>query len=113
MSIAVILVMWPGPFDQLSSPLPKEAPHEIWLQSARWFSEEKMFEHTHTHTHTHTRTTEVYLSYKLTIEPNGSGELKNNNKKKKKKKNTLVPGVTDIKEDWTGFFKVASHGDKM
>ena len=40
-------------------------------------SEEKMFENVaiHTYIHTHIRTTEAYLSYKLTTEPKGSGEL--------------------------------------
>ena len=31
---------------------------------------------TYTHTHTYPRTTEAYLYYKLTYEPEGSGELK-------------------------------------
>ena len=57
---------------------PKEAPYEIWLQSAQWFQSKKMFENVdiHAHTHTHTLTTETYLYYKLINEPKGSGELK-------------------------------------
>ena len=35
-----------------------------------------MFENVDAHTHTYIRTTEAYLSYKLTTEPKGSGELK-------------------------------------
>ena len=31
MVVAAILVMRPGPFMQTLVPLPKEAPHEIWL----------------------------------------------------------------------------------
>ena len=60
-----------------------ETPYEIWLQSAQWFigpvvSQEKMFENVDTHTHIqkYIRTTEAYLSYKLTTELKGSGELK-------------------------------------
>ena len=34
MGLADILVMWPGPFEQISFPHPMEALHEIWLQSA-------------------------------------------------------------------------------
>ena len=37
MGMAAILVMWPGPFIQLSFPLPKEAPHKIWLWLAKRF----------------------------------------------------------------------------
>ena len=40
--------------------------------------EEKMFEYVdNTHIHTYKWTTEVYLYFKLTNEPKGSGELKN------------------------------------
>ena len=34
MGMAAILVMWPEPFEQASFPHPKEAPRDIWLQSA-------------------------------------------------------------------------------
>ena len=34
MGIVAILVMWPGPFEDASFPHSKEAPHEVWLQSA-------------------------------------------------------------------------------
>ena len=38
MGMAAILVMWPGPFIyKLSFPLPKEAPHKIWLWLAKRF----------------------------------------------------------------------------
>ena len=37
MGMAAILVMWPGPFEQLSFPHPIEAPYEIWLWLAQWF----------------------------------------------------------------------------
>ena len=36
MGIAATFVMRPGPFNKLSLPHPKEAPYEIWLQSALW-----------------------------------------------------------------------------
>ena len=66
MGMAVILVMLPGLFEQTFIPHPKEAAHEIWLQSAQWFQRRclKML--------TYTRTTEAYLHvyYKLR-----SGEL--------------------------------------
>ena len=34
MGIAAILVMWPGPFEQIFVPRPLEAIYEIWLQLA-------------------------------------------------------------------------------
>ena len=37
MGMAAILVMWPGLFEQLSFSYLKEAPHKIWLQSAKKF----------------------------------------------------------------------------
>ena len=55
--------------NKLSFPWPKEAPHEIWLQSAQWFQRRgclKMLTHTHTPTH----------MTELTSEPKGSDELK-------------------------------------
>ena len=82
MSMAAILVMWPGPFE-LSFPVPKEAQFEIWLQSAHLFQRRrclKMLTYIHTymyiHVHTYIRTTEAYIYYKLTNEPKGSDELK-------------------------------------
>ena len=44
----------------------------LWLQSAQWFQRRRCLEML---THTYIRTTEAYLSYKLTTEPKGSGEL--------------------------------------
>ena len=35
--MAVILVIWPGPFEQTFVPHPIEAPYEIWLWFAQWF----------------------------------------------------------------------------
>ena len=37
MGMAAILVMWPGPFEQIFVPHPIEAPYEIWLRLAWWF----------------------------------------------------------------------------
>ena len=37
MGMAAILVMWPGPSEQLSFSYPIEAPYEIWLWLAQWF----------------------------------------------------------------------------
>ena len=39
-------------------------------------SEEKMFENVDNNIHTYRQTTDAYLHYKLTFEPEGSGELK-------------------------------------
>ena len=36
MGMVAILVMRPGPLNNLSFPYPKEAPHEIWFQSPYW-----------------------------------------------------------------------------
>ena len=67
---------------KFSFPYLKEAPYEIWLQSAQWFQKRRGLKmltyNTHTYTHTHIRTIEAYLYYKLTNEPKGSGELKIN-----------------------------------
>ena len=49
--------------NKLSFPHPREAPHEIWLQSAQWFQRRCLKMLTHTDA-------EAYLSYKLTTEPN-------------------------------------------
>ena len=62
MSMAAILVVWPGPFEQLSFPCPKEDPYEIWLWLARWRRCLKIVD-------IRRQTTEAYLSYKLTNEP--------------------------------------------
>ena len=63
---------------QVSFPRPKEAPYEIWLQSAQWFQRRRCLKMlTYTHTPTHIWTTEAYLYYKLTNGSKGSGELKN------------------------------------
>ena len=43
MGMVAILVMWPGPFEQILAPLPMEASHEIWLRSDLWGLKE-MFE---------------------------------------------------------------------
>ena len=37
MSMAAILVMWPGPFIQTLVPLPKDAPYKVWLSLAQGF----------------------------------------------------------------------------
>ena len=34
-TMAAILVMWPGPFIQLSFPLPKDASHGVWPSGFR------------------------------------------------------------------------------
>ena len=69
---------WSCDLDHLNKllfPRPKEALHEIWLQSAV-VSEEKMFENVdNNNIHTFRQTTEAYLYYKLTYETKGSGEL--------------------------------------
>ena len=58
--------------NKISVPSPMEAPHEIWLQSAQWFQKRRGLKMlTHTYIHTDDRG----LSYKLTTEPKGSGEL--------------------------------------
>ena len=66
--------------NKLSFPRPKETPHEIWLQTVQWFQRRRCLKMLTTHTHTYIRTTEAYLSYKLTTEPKGSGELKKQSK---------------------------------
>ena len=64
MGMAAILVMWPGPFEQLSFPHPIEAPYEIWLWLAQWFLKRRCLKECGPQ-----RTmTEAYLSYKLTSE---------------------------------------------
>ena len=37
MGVAAILVLWPGQFIQTLIPLPKDAPHKIWLWLAERF----------------------------------------------------------------------------
>ena len=37
MGMAAILVMWPGPFEQISFLHPMEAPYQIWLWLAKRF----------------------------------------------------------------------------
>ena len=41
MGMAAIFVMWPNPFDQTFVFHPMEAPHKIWLQSAKQFLRKK------------------------------------------------------------------------
>ena len=71
MGMAVILVMWPGLFEQNFVP----ASHRscIWNLTLIGLvvSEEKMFKECGRRRATHDvrRTTEAYLSYKLTSEP--------------------------------------------
>ena len=74
MGMAAILVMWPGPFEQTF--VPPSQGGSIWnfASIGPAVSEEKMFENVD-NTHTYIWTTEAYLSYKLTTEPKGSGEL--------------------------------------
>ena len=60
--------------NKLLFPRLKEAPYEIWFQSAQWFQRRrclKMLTYIHTHTHGRQRPT-----YKLINEPKGLGELK-------------------------------------
>ena len=79
MGMVAILVMWPGPFEQTFVPLSQEG--STWnLASNSPVVSEEMFENvdnTHTYIPTYPWTPEVYLYYKLTYEPKGSGELKN------------------------------------
>ena len=65
MGMAAIFVMWPGPFEQLSFPYPREAPYEIWLIGP--VVSQKMFKECGRRTDG--QTTEAYLSLKLTNEP--------------------------------------------
>ena len=75
MGMAAILVMWPGPFEQLSFSHLMEAPYEIWLQLAQWLQRRRCFKML---AYDGRRTTDggACLYYKLTNEPKGSGELK-------------------------------------
>ena len=68
MGMAAILVMWPGPFEQIFVPL--SHGDSIWnLDSiGPVVSEKKMFKECGRRTDRR-RTTEAYLSYKLTNEP--------------------------------------------
>ena len=66
--MAAILVMWPGPFEQLSFPYPTETTYEIWLQSARLFLRRRCLKSVDNGRTDDGRTTEAYLSYKLTNE---------------------------------------------
>ena len=70
MSMAAILVMWPETIEQTF--VPRSQGGSMWNLAHTYTPTHTP---THTHTHTHTRTTEVYLYYKLTNEPKGSGEL--------------------------------------
>ena len=74
MGMVAILVMWPGPFEQTF--VPPSQGGSIWNLASIGpvVSEEKMFENVD-NIHTHIWTTEAYLSYKLTKEPKGSGEI--------------------------------------
>ena len=83
MGIAAILVMWPGPFEQISFPHPREAPYGIWLWLAQWFQKRRCLKSVDYRRGTDEGqttdgrwTTEDYLSYKLTKWAFGSGELK-------------------------------------
>ena len=72
MGMAAILVMWPGPY-KLSFPLPKEAPHQIWLWSAGQFLRRRCLKMWMDDGRTHDRWTpkQGYTSRSS----NGSGEL--------------------------------------
>ena len=74
MGMAAILSSDLDHLNKLSFPHPKEAPYEIWLQSAQWFQRRCLKKLTY-NTHAQIRTTEAYLYYKLTNEPKGLGEL--------------------------------------
>ena len=67
MGMAAILVMWPGPFEQIF--VPPSHGDSIWNLASICpvFSEEKMFKECGRQTDGWT--TEAYLSYKLTNEP--------------------------------------------
>ena len=75
MAMAAILIMWPGPFEQTFVPPSQGGSTWNVVSIGSVVSEEKMFENVQ-NTHAYIRTTEAYLSYKLTTEPLGSGELK-------------------------------------
>ena len=78
MGMVAILVMWPGPFEQIF--VPPSHRSSIWNLTliGPVVSEEKMFRRVWTTTDDDNvrRTTEAYLSYKLTKSAFGSGELK-------------------------------------
>ena len=69
MGMAAILVMWPGPVEQIF--VPQSHGGSIWnlILIGLVVSAEKMFENVNTYTYIHIRTTEAYLFYKLTTEP--------------------------------------------
>ena len=73
MGMTAILVMWPGTFEQT---VPRRLQMKFGFNRPVVL-EEKMFENVdiNTYIHTYIRTTEAYLSYKVTTEPKGSGEL--------------------------------------
>ena len=73
MGMAVILVMWPGPFEQTFVPLSHGGCIWNWASTGPVASEEKMFKNVDVR-----RTTDggPCLYYKLASEPKGSGELK-------------------------------------
>ena len=81
-------------FNKLSFPHPKEDPCEIWLQSAQWLLRRclKML--------TYIQTTEVYLYYKLTDEPKGSGELKKTTTSKQPKTHCIRRYKLDSLFNW-------------
>ena len=68
MGMAVILVMWPGPFEQTF--IPPSQGDSIWNLASIGpvVSQKKMFKECGWRTDDG-RTTEVYLSYKLTNKP--------------------------------------------
>ena len=77
MGMAAILVMWPGPFEQLLFPHPMEASYEIWLWSAKTFQKRRCLKSVDNDGRRTTTTDNgACLYYKLTYEPKGSGELK-------------------------------------
>ena len=75
--MTAILVRWPGPFEQTFVPPSQGGTHEDLASIGPVVSEEMMFENAYTHTQTYIyiHTSEPYISYKLTTEPKGSGEL--------------------------------------
>ena len=72
-SMAAILVMWPGPFERTFFPHPVQAPYEIWLWLAKWFLSRRYLKSVDDGRRMDNG---ACLYYKLTYDPKGSGELK-------------------------------------
>ena len=68
MGMAAILVMWPGPFEQMFVPHPMDAPYIIWLSWAQWLLRTRCLKSVDDGRRRR-RTAEIYLCCKLTNEP--------------------------------------------